>query len=152
MKRLRYVWLLAALCACNSQDKTSKTDTTKVDTTMVSAAQADVFTKPVVIVITPSDRLISQMKAKMEGNEYNTVVDDNGFYLSQCEHYLDSVKANKINRQSEGVIKFKTTKGNTYEMKLDTVFFGVMLFNGKDKPVMGDMTAIRGDYEQVMKR
>jgi hypothetical protein len=157
MKGFKYVLLLMILSACNSGVKNTAVDTLSrnaVVDTVSKSPMADIgfFDKPVTVIITPSERLITKMKSKMEGGEYNTVVDDNGFYLSQSIQYLDSVKAYKVERESEGSIKFKTLSGNTYEMKLDTVFFGVMLFNGKDKPVMADITALKEDYVKYMKK
>ena len=156
MKGFKYVLLLMILSACNSDVKKADTDTLSrigVDTISKSPmAEIGLFTKPVAVIITPSERLINKVKHTMDGASYNSVVDDNGFYLSESLKYLDSVKAYKVERESEGSIKFKTLSGTTYEMKLDTVFFGVMLFNGKDKPVMADMTMLKGDYQKYMKK
>lgn len=152
MKAYHYILLVVLLSACNSDVKKSGADTSKVlDTTRRSPmAEGNLLTKPVAVIITPSERLINKVKGTMEGASYNSVVDDNGFYLSESTKYLDSVKADKVYRESEGSVRFKAASG-TYEMKLDTMFFGIILFNGKDKPIKADMTDLKTDFEKYMR-
>jgi hypothetical protein len=158
MKAFKYIPLLLLLTACVQDNKSTGTNDTaqvlsrtKNDSINLKVDTA-YFDKPVAIIIEPSGRLIAKTKSKMEDGAYNTVIDDNMYYVSESKHYLDSVKANKVMRESEGAIKFKTTTGQIYVMKLDTLFFGIMLFNGKDKPIMADMTYLQGDYEQYMRK
>ncbi len=115
-----------------------------IDTNLLAA--------PGAVVVNPSFRMIDKMKKENKADDYNTVVDDNVWYMSQSEQYLDSVKAKKIPRESEGVIKFRTESGKIYTMKLNTLFFGIILFNGKDKPMIADMTDIGDDYQKYMKK
>ncbi|RKR82344.1 hypothetical protein BDD43_2520 [Mucilaginibacter gracilis] len=154
MKTLKYIPLLLLLMACHQQQvkTTIVTDSTKVVTKVSSPVDTNLITQPCAVVIEPSIKLIDKVKKRHQNKEdYNTIVDDNVYYMSQSEHYLDSVKAKKVERDSEGAITFKTLRGQTYVMKLDTIFFGVMLFNGKGKPIMADITDLQADYQKYMK-
>lgn len=110
------------------------------------------ITTPSAVIINPSDRLIKKMKKENAGDSYDTIVDDDVYYMDQCKQYLESVKANKIYRESEGVARFKTIGGKIYTMPLDSYFFGILLFNGKDKPIVASLTDLKEDYEKYMKK
>lgn len=141
MKVLTYITLLLMLSACaHTPNKTHK------------LTKEHCITQPVALIVTPSKSLIAKYQKENSEEDYNTIVDDDVYYLSQSEQYLDSVKANKIRVKSVGVIRFKTSAGKTYTMRLDTIFFGVILFNGKDKPISADIVEIQPDYYRYMKK
>ncbi|WP_217220458.1 hypothetical protein [Mucilaginibacter paludis] len=122
----------------------------KVNKTVI--ADNNIIIKPCAIIVKPNSRLISKVKKEMNDDEaFYIATDDYMFYMAQAELYLDSVKANKIRRLSEGSVKFNTISGRTFVMKLDTLFFGVLLFNGKDKPITADITDLQADYQKYMK-
>jgi len=106
---------------------------------------------PCAVVVYPSDKTISKLKKSNSEDDYNTIVDDNQNYMDESLTYLDSVKAKKIQLESIGTLSFKTASGETFEMKLDTLGWAVLLFNGKSKPIQADMTIFDDNYKAYMK-
>lgn len=118
-------------------------NTQRIDTMLLS--------QPGAVIVNPSSRQIDNMKKGQSDADYDTVVDDNVFYMSESEHYLDSLKIYKINRESEGIMRFKTIQGKVYTLKLDTLYFDIVLFNGKDKPRHANITDMRDELKRYMK-
>jgi hypothetical protein len=151
MKILRYVPILLILSAC--QLAVSKTEPVKATEKVALQPDSMLLVKPGAVVVSPSSRMINKMKKELPGDgDYDTVLDDDLFYMSDAEHFLDSLKIYKIKRESEGVMKFKTWSGKTYTIRLDSAFFDIILFNGKDKPIHGDITDMQDDYKNYMKK
>jgi hypothetical protein len=46
---------------------------------------------------------------------------------------------------------FKSVSGENFEIKLDTLGWAILLFNGKNKPIQADMTVFESDYKAYMK-
>jgi hypothetical protein len=156
MKPFKYIPLLLILIACrHSTKKTIVTDTSKTVLTKIIkrvAIDSTLMTEPGAVIIQPSARLVDKIqKENPKDGDYDTILDDDVWYMSQSEHYLDSLKVRKIHRESEGSMRFKTSSGKTYVMKIDTLFFGIILFNGKDKPIQADIVEIKYDFEKYMK-
>jgi hypothetical protein len=151
MKILLYIPILLILSAC--QHAVSKTEHVKATAKVVLPPDSMLLTKPGAVIVMPSSRMINKMKKELPGDgDYDTVLDDNVWYMDQSKHYLDSVKCSKIQRESEGVMRFKTLAGKTYTVKLDSAFFDIILFNGKDKPIQASLTDFQQDYEEYMKK
>lgn len=106
---------------------------------------------PCAVIVIPSDKAIMKLKKTYSEDDYNTIVDDNQNYMDESLTFLDSVKAKQIQRQSSGEILFKTALGKTFEMKLDTLGWAILLFNGTDKPIVSDMTVFADNYRAYMK-
>lgn len=146
MKRFIGITLLLLLAACHRSDKPAK----QVKPVQ-QQAKSKFITQPTAIVVIPSNRLITKYQQQYK-DDFTTIVEDDTYYISQSEHYLDSVKINKLEHESEGSVNFKTPAGQVYEMKLDTLFFGIILFNGKDRPISADIVDLQTDYNKYMKR
>lgn|GEM_PF-2767383 len=119
--------------------------------TALFQTDSDFFDKPIAILVSPSERLMTEKQKELDTATYNTSVDDDVWYQSEAGRYLDSIKAPQASRESEGVLKFKTTTGTVYTMRIDTLFFGVILFNGKNKPISADVTDMGSEYSRYMK-
>jgi hypothetical protein len=98
-----------------------------------------------------SDKAISKLKKSYSEDHYNTIVDDNQNYMDESLTYLDSVKTKQTQRESSGSVTFKTTAGKIFKMKLDTLGWAILLFNGTDKPIFADMTVFADNYKAYMK-
>jgi len=107
---------------------------------------------PGAVIVRPNMRQINAKKNKYGSDVFGTVLNAGMLYMYESQHYLDSIQAYKVERETEGVMKFKTTKGEIYTLKLDTLFYDIILFNGKDKPVYADMGNMAGSYAGYMKR
>ncbi|MBW4890797.1 hypothetical protein KXQ82_13785 [Mucilaginibacter sp. HMF5004] len=152
MRELLCVFLLIFLNACNSVGSSTKTKLYSYGNSKL-IIDTNLVNKPGAIIIEPSIRLINKVKkANQDEAGYDAVIDDNVYYMSVAKHYLDSVKCPKIQRESEGSIRFKTSSGKIYIMKLDTIFFGVLLFNGESKPICTSLTDFQEDYKKYMSK
>lgn len=157
MKLLKYTPLLLMFAACGYMSKkVTVTDTIKVKLTRVgkqTGIDTGLLTEPGAVIIQPSARLIDIIKKENpKDDDYDTILDDDVWYMSQSEDFLDSLKVKKVQRESEGSMKFKALSGKVYTMKLDTMFFGIILFNGKDKPINADIVEIQDDFDRYMKK
>lgn len=143
------------LSACQHAEKRvqNQTDSIGKNNRPNSSLQSDsnFFDKPIAVLVTPSERLMTADQKGLDTASYDTEVDDNVWYQSEAGRYLDSVKTPLVQRQSEGVLRFKTKAGAVYTMRIDTLFFGVILFNGKEKPISADVTDMGSEYSRYMK-
>jgi len=111
-----------------------------------------VITFPCAIVISPTSQKLEKLKKENSEDEFYTIVDDNQYYIALSTQYLDSVKVRILHRNSEGSLIFKTTHGIMFEFQADSVYWGVLLFNGRAKPLKADMTDINQDFESYMSK
>ena len=151
MRILRCMSLLFILSAC--QHSIGQSEHVKQIAPVLQYADSILLTKPGVVMVRPSGRMINKMKKELPGeDDYDTVLDDDVFYMSESEHFLDSLKIYKIQRESEGVMNFRAQNGKMYTLKLDSMFFDVILFNGKDEPIHGDITDLPDDFKTYMNK
>ena len=111
----------------------------------------DVITAPCAVMISPSMEQIDRLKQKDSVGFY-VGADDGLYYQSEAQDFLDSLKTKTIQKESKGSLLFKTRSGQKFEMKLDSIFFGIILFNGKSKPKEINMTSIEIEYNAYMKK
>jgi hypothetical protein len=145
--------LIGIIYSCNAhpsqkEEKISK----KSKSTTKSVNQDSLIDFPCAVLVYPSSQTIALLKKTGSDNDFYTAADDNQYYMSQCIDYLDSVKTKKITRESKGVASFKAITGKTYKIQLDSLYWGVLLFNGKSKPIEADITMIQDDYNSYMKK
>jgi hypothetical protein len=91
------------------------------------------------------------LTSKSDSTDFYTAADDNEYYMASCGKYLNSLKVKQISKESRGVLLFKARSSKIFKMGLDTLYWGIILFNGKTKPIVADMTDIVGDYHRYMK-
>jgi hypothetical protein len=150
IKIVRYLPVLLVISACH-QTANKKQDTKPVDT-MITYPDTMLMNKPGAVIVRPNMRQINLKKNKYGNEVFGTVLNAGMLYMYESQHYLDSIQTYKVERETEGVMKFKTTKGQIYTLKLDTLFYDIILFNGKDKPVYADMGNMPDSYAGYMKK
>jgi len=111
-----------------------------------------VITSPCAVLIRPNLQNLEKLKKENSEDDFNTIVDDNQYYMATSIQYLDSLKVKILHRNSEGSLIFKTTQGTIFILQTDSVYWGVLLFNGRTKPLEADMTVINQDYESYMSK
>jgi hypothetical protein len=116
----------------------------------VQKKPVELITYPCSIVISPTLKQIDKMK-KDDGEDYDSIIDDDVYYQSQSGQYIDSIKLKKIEKYATGSITFKTTNGKLFTIDLSKYTFAVLLFNGKTKPVEADMVDFAASYKGYMK-
>lgn len=111
-----------------------------------------VITSPCAVLISPNLKKLEKLKKENTEDDFNTIVDDNQYYMATSIQYLDSLKVKILHRNSEGTLVFKTIHGTIFKFQADSVYWGVLFFNGRTKPLEADMTAINQDYELYMRK
>lgn len=114
-------------------------------------AGADVISFPCAVILFPDSLKIEKLKAEGSEEDFYTAADDWQYYIFTASHYLDSVKARIVRRSSTGKVKFRAIDGTTFSFDADSVSWGMLLFNGRTKPVDADITDIDVDYRRYMK-
>lgn len=153
--KLKLTTLLLPLFAIACKNKTAQQQQavikTKAENTSLAKKDYDsLITTPIALVLYPTGHQIDSMKKK-DGEDFYTIVDDDQFYLADCQKYLDSVKLKTLVKDSKGVMAFKTQSNQVYKLRLDTMSWSVILFNGKSKPYSADITLFADEYKQYMK-
>jgi hypothetical protein len=108
------------------------------------------ITKPCAVLIYPTSHQIDSMQKK-DSEDFYTAADDNEYYMYTSIKYLDSIKTKTIRRNAKGSLAFRTSDGQLFKEKIDTLYWNIILFNGKTKPKLADITSIQEDYNTYMK-
>ncbi|MGQ0829367.1 MAG: hypothetical protein ACT4ON_13345 [Bacteroidota bacterium] len=147
MKKIIIIGFSFLFFGCNEQKnenkEAQKKETQIKDENLISDACA--------IFVSPTDKQIDSIKATMPEEDFYIVADDNMFYISKARDYLKSQKVKIYDKESVGVLKFRKTDGNVSELQLSGLFWKLILFNGKKKPTIVDITAIEDEFKNYMK-
>lgn len=149
MKAFKYLLVVFILSACHPSASKKKGQNHQARA-VEHEVDSLLMTKPGAVLVYPSPRQIRNMKKGISEDDYYTVLDDDQYYIAETDMYLDTVKAYRVRRESEGVMKFKTRSGKIYSIKLSKMYYGAILFNGDDKPLDADITDIQDDYARYM--
>ena len=149
MRLLTLIAITITLTSCNRLEKKT---ITKTKPKLTQPRNSNFIEGPCAVIIRPDGEKIELLKKKSSEDEYATVVDDNEYYLGTSIEFLDSVKLKRIEKSSTGVLTFKSSLGQTFNLPLDSLYWGIILFNGRSKPIEADVTDINTDYHSYMKR
>jgi len=147
-----FLLIALGLSAYQSNSTADKKDTTKKQTKQIAAGKDSFITTPCAVIINPTLHQVDSMKAKIDSNDFYTIADDQVYYESLADSYLDSVKIKQIEKDAKGVIAFKTMSGRIFRFKLDTLIWHVLLFNGKSKPINADKGDMETSFKAYMKK
>ena len=152
LKTIFYVYACFLLVACNHDRSLSHpvVNHQTVKSKIKTSSYDTLITTPCAVLISPTIKQIDELKAK-NGNDFYTMADDNVYYMGTSIDYLDSLKIKTIAKHAKGTIAFKTSNSSLFTMKLDTLYWDIILFNGKKAPIHADMTMIQDDYKNYMK-
>ncbi|MEQ8909423.1 MAG: hypothetical protein RIC95_09535 [Vicingaceae bacterium] len=120
----------------NPSNKDKSTKENDYDTLMVDSS--------IVILLSPDKKQIESLKEKHGEEAFYITADDNLFYTSVIR---DSLLNNgfHILESEKRITKFISEKGKTYLVNSDSLGgWGVIFFNGKTKPIFGDI--VDADY------
>jgi hypothetical protein len=109
------------------------------------------ITSPCAVMIWPTIAQIESLK-QPDSTGFYVAADDNQYYMAISREYLDSLKTKIVEKESKGSLLFKTKSGQYFEMKLDSLYWGIILFNGKTKPIKINETSIESEYKIYMKK
>ncbi|MFD2873597.1 hypothetical protein ACFS5N_14020 [Mucilaginibacter ximonensis] len=152
--KLKFTMSLLLLIAIGCKNKTEQQKIaakTKAYTAVITKPDYDsLITTPCALVLYPTMQQINKMK-KEDGEDFFTIVDDNQFYLAGCQTYLDSVKFKTIVKDSKGTLAFKIANNQLYKLKLGSLSWSIILFDGKTKPHKADITMFDDDFKSYIK-
>jgi hypothetical protein len=104
------------------------------------------------VIVRPDNKKIALMKKQGTEDDYNTSVNDNEYYMGLSIAFLDSTKVKQIARPAHGVLTFKSSTGHYFKVSLAPFYWGIILFNGRTKPIEADVTDIGAGYRAYMKK
>ncbi|MGV3589919.1 MAG: hypothetical protein ACO1OF_23125 [Adhaeribacter sp.] len=109
--------------------------------------------EPCAIIYSPNSKRIRKLKKEMSEDDYATVIDDNMYYLAETRTLLEE-KGVKIFNTEATLLEFKKSDGSSLKMDLakESQLFGVIAFNGKDKPIKLDMTLPEPELSEYMNK
>lgn len=145
---LSYIIIAFLLLACNNTQSDKKKN--KQLARHISAKANKYITMRCAVFIRPTIHQIDSMKSRPDSNDFYIGADDYIYYMYTTRKFLDSVKLKQIVRDSQGAILFKSNTGQVFKMDLNDLRWAVILFNGKAKPIIADITDITGDYKTYM--
>ncbi len=103
------------------------------------------------VIYNPDSLKIEIMKKSGEENFY-TAADDAMYYISQTRAFLEKHYVEVIETDSHVVDFYINGKSITrFDLSGRDKVWGIILFNGTDKPIDSDLTNIEPDYERIMK-
>lgn len=106
---------------------------------------------PCAVFVAPTSPQIDTMKVKMKEADFYKMADDNMVYMAGARSFLRTKNVPTSDVEAVGTIKFKKKNGKIFEQKLSGLTWAVILFNGKDDPIIANMVGIENDYTRYMK-
>lgn len=149
---MRLVALVATVFILTSYSKPTQKITIKTKPPLGKIKKINALTGRCAILVRPDNRKIALLKSKGSEDDYSAVVSDNEYYMGISSAFLDSVRIKQIARPAHGIVTFKSLSGQYFKMSLSPFYWGIILFNGRTKPIEADMTDIGANYQAYMKR
>jgi hypothetical protein len=106
---------------------------------------------PCAVFVAPTSAQLDSMRAHMKEQDFYSMTDDYMAYMSSARTFLETKKIPMSNVDANGSLKFKKQDGKIFEMKLSGLKWAVILFNGKNDPIIANMVGIENDYQRYMK-
>lgn len=123
----------------------------KVDTISVIYKHIDISEKCAVIYEPDTLKIYNAKKKNEEG--FYVGADDAMFYVSQARTILDSNRIKIIETDLRYIDFYKQKKlYSKFDLNTDEKFWGLILFNGNDKPEEVDLTSFESELERIMKK
>ena len=151
MRYILFVITLLTFISCRQNDKRNESlGKNGINSIVMNNDSTGVITSPCAVMISPTIEIIDSLK-KSDSDGFYVCADDNGYYTYEARVFLDSLKTKVIEKESKGSLLFKTRSGKSFKMKLDSLSWGIILFNGKSKPKSINVVDIENEYKAYMK-
>jgi hypothetical protein len=102
------------------------------------------------VIVRPDDKKIALMKKQGSEEDYAIMVNDYEYYTGTSIGFLNSTKIRQVVKPSHGVVIFKSSTGHYFKVSLAPFDWGIILFNGRTKPIEADITDIDTSYRAYM--
>lgn len=109
----------------------------------ISPDEIQVIDSTCAISIWPTDQQIEKMQNEMDDDEYNTIVDDNSYYLGEAINRIDSLQL-KIVLAKKRYLKLKGTQATWFlDIRSDSVpEWNLIFFNVNKEPQIADQVDV----------
>lgn len=102
-----------------------------------------------VVHVTATQKLMDSLRNTMDEDEFMAIVDDNMYYTSEAQNYLDSINVKVVKVDAGTKLNFVSKTGKKYPYKTKFVVSEFVLFNGESKPEIADMVSINRHIEKL---
>lgn len=114
-------------------------------------SNSDTLKTPCVIFISPTGIQLDTMKKVLGEERYYPVMDEQLYHMEMARIYADSVQIPIVETRSDATpLIFKHPNGNLLNMDISQVYWGIILFNGKDFPVEVEITQFARECKKYM--
>jgi len=109
-----------------------------------------VIKEPCAVVFRPDSLKLKKLKNESTPDEYDIIIDDAMYYLNQSSIFLNEKDVKLVDTESNKVIFIKENKEYLF-INLDSLYWGIILFDGKQNPKIVEMTNIEEEYNGYFK-
>jgi hypothetical protein len=149
---MRLVTLVVTVCMLVLYNKPEQKIAANAKPPLSKTKKISVLTGRCAVLVRPDNRKIALLKSEGAADDYAASVNDNEYYMGISSAFLDSVKLKQITRPAHGIVTFKSWSGQYFKVSLSPFYWGIILFNGRTKPVEADVTDIVTSYQAYMKK
>ena len=109
-----------------------------------------VIKEPCAVVFHPDSLKLKRLKNESTAEEYDIIIDDAMYYLNQSSNFLNEKGIKLVDTESNKIIFIKENKEYLF-INLDSLYWGIILFDGKQNPKIVEMTNIEEEYNGYFK-
>jgi len=109
-----------------------------------------VIKEPCAVVFHPDSLKLKRLKNESIAEEYDIIIDDAMYYLNQSSNFLNEKDVKLVDTESNKIIFIKENKESLF-INLDSLYWGIILFDGKHNPKIVEMTNIEEEYNGYFK-
>lgn len=144
-----FALLIIFIVSCANKSKSHKKAMPSLDTIQGKATQSN-HTKRIqkvkqikeneILVVIPSKKQLDSLQRIMDEDEYYTFIDNSTFYFNQAKEYCETIHSSIIEINSGEKVVFMAKNGQQFPFTTKDMFWEMIVFNGKTKPELIDIT------------
>ena len=153
-----FALLIIFIVSCADKSKSQKKVMPSLDTIRGKAIQSN-HTKRIqkvkqikeneILVVIPSKKQLDSLQRIMDEDEYYTFIDNSTFYFNQAKEYCETIHSSIIEINSGEKVVFMAKNGQQFPFTTKDMFWEMIVFNGKTKPELIDITIPQEEMVRV---
>ncbi|WP_320052160.1 hypothetical protein [uncultured Acetobacteroides sp.] len=160
MKNTYLVFILLILGSCSNSANKDKQNIDKINPKVDSVKQKSlrniVYSEPVIIWVRPTENELDSILNEKEKEGNNTFEEDAGYYNTTAQSFLNQNKSisKYVVNDSTNIYRF-ILKGDTIVVDKNSLRdcpWKIILFNGKEKPIIVAPVDIEVSYQNYFKK
>jgi len=101
------------------------------------------------VLFIPDSAKIKELKKGASDEDFSTVADDNMWYIAKAREFLKKQDINVFDTQKKVIVFVKSSGERTiFDISSPKFDWGLLLFNGTDKPMDASLTEVEEDYQK----